>query len=85
MINRRSLLAALGSGTALALIGARSALADGKVVNFISWGGTTQAAQEEAWIGPFTEATGIKVAPAALGLRQAAGDGRGRQCHLGRG
>ncbi|MBJ2153036.1 ABC transporter substrate-binding protein [Paracoccus sp. IB05] len=63
MINRRSLLAALGSGTALALIGARSALADGKVVNFISWGGTTQAAQEEAWIGPFTEATGIKVAP----------------------
>ncbi|WP_060481230.1 polyamine ABC transporter substrate-binding protein [Pseudomonas sp. NBRC 111119] len=30
-------------------------------VNFVSWGGTTQDAQKEAWAVPFTKATGIKV------------------------
>ena len=30
-------------------------------VNFVSWGGTTQDAQKEAWAVPFTNATDIKV------------------------
>lgn len=30
-------------------------------VNFVSWGGTTQDAQKEAWAVPFTKATDIKV------------------------
>ncbi|WP_437881202.1 ABC transporter substrate-binding protein [Pseudomonas sp. LRF_L74] len=30
-------------------------------VNFVSWGGTTQDAQKEAWADPFTEASGITV------------------------
>lgn len=30
-------------------------------ITFVSWGGTTQEAQESAWAGPFTEATGIRV------------------------
>ncbi|MCE5988522.1 polyamine ABC transporter substrate-binding protein [Pseudomonas sp. LM20] len=30
-------------------------------LNFVSWGGTTQDAQKEAWAAPFTKATDIKV------------------------
>lgn len=30
-------------------------------ITFVSWGGTTQDAQENAWAEPFTEATGIRV------------------------
>ncbi|MDM3886487.1 polyamine ABC transporter substrate-binding protein [Pseudomonas sp. BCRC 81390] len=30
-------------------------------LNFVSWGGTTQDAQKEAWAVPFTKATSIKV------------------------
>jgi len=30
-------------------------------LNFVSWGGTTQDAQKEAWAVPFTKATDIKV------------------------
>lgn len=30
-------------------------------LNFVSWGGTTQDAQKEAWAVPFSKATGIKV------------------------
>lgn len=30
-------------------------------LNFVSWGGTTQDAQKEAWAVPFTKATNIKV------------------------
>ncbi|MBK4987924.1 polyamine ABC transporter substrate-binding protein [Pseudomonas sp. S36] len=33
-------------------------------VNFVSWGGTTQDAQKEAWAVPFTKATDIKVVQA---------------------
>ncbi|WNW10020.1 ABC transporter substrate-binding protein [Pseudomonas sp. DTU_2021_1001937_2_SI_NGA_ILE_001] len=30
-------------------------------VNFVSWGGSTQDAQKQAWANPFTKATGITV------------------------
>ena len=30
-------------------------------INFVSWGGSTQDAQTEAWALPFTGKTGIKV------------------------
>ena len=30
-------------------------------LNFVSWGGTTQDAQKDAWAVPFTKATDIKV------------------------
>lgn len=37
-----------------------SALAE-QSITFVSWGGTTQAAQERAWADSFTQDTGIKV------------------------
>lgn len=61
MLNRRQILAGLGAGTALSALGTRFSFADSGTVNFVSWGGTTQAAQEEAWIPPFTKETGIRV------------------------
>ncbi|WP_437881206.1 ABC transporter substrate-binding protein [Pseudomonas sp. LRF_L74] len=38
-----------------------AALAADETITFTSWGGTTQAAQTEAWAVPFTQATGITV------------------------
>ncbi len=61
MLNRRQILAGLGTGTALSALGIRLAFAGSGTVNFVSWGGTTQAAQEKAWIPRFTEETGIRV------------------------
>lgn len=36
-------------------------LSDTDSITFVSWGGTTQEAQEEYWAEPFTEETGITV------------------------
>src|SRR5699024_6722616 len=36
-------------------------LSDTDSITFVSWGGTTQEAQEKYWAEPFTEETGIKV------------------------
>jgi putative spermidine/putrescine transport system substrate-binding protein len=32
-----------------------------QALTFVSWGGSTQAAQEDTWIAPFTQETGIQV------------------------
>lgn len=61
MLTRRHILAGLGAGTAISTLGLRFASADTGVVNFVSWGGTTQSAQEKAWIPDFTKETGIRV------------------------
>lgn len=63
MFNRRQIMAGLGAGAVLSSLPARFALADGGTVNFISWGGTTQAAQEKAWIGDYTKANGLRIVP----------------------
>lgn len=63
MLNRRQILAGLGAGTALSTLGSRFAFANSGTVNFVSWGGTTQSAQEEAWIPLFSKETGIRVVP----------------------
>jgi putative spermidine/putrescine transport system substrate-binding protein len=41
----------------------RAPAADGPLV-FVSWGGTTQDAQKQAWAVPFTETTGINIVQA---------------------
>jgi len=43
------------------MTGAKSAFAGADQVNFISWGGTTQEAQDKSWCTPFSAQTGIKV------------------------
>ncbi|MEX6504059.1 ABC transporter substrate-binding protein [Pseudomonas zhanjiangensis] len=42
------------------LAGSHAARAE-QPLTFVSWGGSTQAAQENAWATPFTQATGIRV------------------------
>ncbi|MGA4449883.1 ABC transporter substrate-binding protein [Ectopseudomonas chengduensis] len=46
--------------TALMAITAGTATAADNL-SFVSWGGTTQEAQKQAWAAPFSEATGIRV------------------------
>lgn len=48
-------------GTALALGTVAPAALAGDSITFVSWGGTTQEAQKNAWAKPFTEETGIRV------------------------
>jgi putative spermidine/putrescine transport system substrate-binding protein len=61
MMNRRDALLVIGSGSVLGLVGVRHALAQAEQVNFVSWGGTTQDAQEKAWGIPFSADKGINV------------------------
>jgi putative spermidine/putrescine transport system substrate-binding protein len=61
MMNRRDALLAIGSSAVLGLTGVRLAFAQAGQVNFVSWGGTTQDAQEKAWGVPFGADTGINV------------------------
>ena len=51
--------------TALMAITAGTATAADNL-SFVSWGGTTQEAQKQAWAAPFSEATGIRVEPAVI-------------------
>jgi len=60
-MKRRTFLhysALLLAGSAM---GARSAFGQAKSLTFVSWGGSTQDAQNKAWAVPFTEKTGISV------------------------
>ena len=57
VLNKRvtaAIFAGLLSVTSQALMAAES-------VNFVSWGGSTQDAQKQAWADPFSKATGITV------------------------
>ena len=57
VLNKRAtavLFAGLLSVTSQALLAAES-------VNFVSWGGSTQDAQKQAWADPFSKASGITV------------------------
>lgn len=65
MVTRRQFT--IGMGTAMGaaalstrLVLPRPAAAEGQIA-FVSWGGTTQEAQEAAWAKPFTEQTGVAV------------------------
>lgn len=49
----------IGLGATL-LTGSLSVQAE-QTLTFVSWGGSTQAAQENAWAAPFTQETGIQV------------------------
>ena len=60
MVSRRQLLGALGSISALSLMGIKAARAAGDLV-FTSWGGTTQDAQKQAWATAFTSKNGMNV------------------------
>ena len=53
------ILLVIGLGATL-LAGSLSAQAE-QALTFVSWGGSTQAAQERAWAAPFTQETGIRV------------------------
>ena len=61
MIDRRNSLTGTGSGAVLALANPRLAFSSAGQVNFVSWGGTTQDAQEKAWGVPFSAESGIQV------------------------
>lgn len=65
MTTRRSykhaLLGAFGIPLALALGAAAPAARAADAITFVSWGGSTQEAQKNAWAEPFTEETGIRV------------------------
>lgn len=61
MIDRRKLLMGMGSGAILAMANPRLAFSSAGQVNFVSWGGTTQDAQEKAWGVPFSAESGIQV------------------------
>lgn len=56
-MNRKSLAKSLGAAL---LAGSLSVQAE-QALTFVSWGGTTQSAQEKAWAAPFTQETGIQV------------------------
>lgn len=56
-MSRKSWVIGLG---ATLLAGSLSARAE-QTLTFVSWGGSTQAAQESAWAAPFTQETGIQV------------------------
>jgi putative spermidine/putrescine transport system substrate-binding protein len=58
MLQRNPVTATLA---ALALVASASTAVAADSLNFVSWGGSTQDAQKQAWAEPFTEASGIRV------------------------
>ena len=56
---KHALLGAFGMTLALGVTAPATAAEE--AITFVSWGGTTQEAQKEAWAEPFTEKTGIRV------------------------
>lgn len=58
MLQRNPVTATLA---ALALVASASTAVAADSLNFVSWGGSTQDAQKQAWAKPFTEASGIRV------------------------
>src|SRR5690625_2833899 len=54
-------VAACGNNDDTSENGEGKGLEDTDSITFVSWGGTTQDAQEEYWGKPFTEETGVKV------------------------
>ena len=50
-----------GAASAAVLALAASTVHADETITFVSWGGTTQNAQQEAWAESFTEKTGIRV------------------------
>lgn len=58
MLQRNPVTATLA---ALALVVSAGSAVAAESLNFVSWGGTTQDAQKQAWAGPFSEASGIRV------------------------
>ena len=58
MLQRNPVTATLA---ALALVVSASTAVAADSLNFVSWGGSTQDAQKQAWAEPFTEASGIHV------------------------
>lgn len=58
MLHRARLITAI---TALSLILGASNVTAGESLNFVSWGGSTQDAQKQAWAEPFSKATNIQV------------------------
>src|SRR5690625_1339941 len=54
-------IAACGNNDDTSSNGENIGTSDTDSITFVSWGGTTQEAQEEYWGKPFTEETGIKV------------------------
>ncbi|UFH50749.1 ABC transporter substrate-binding protein [Pseudomonas sp. KNUC1026] len=59
MVFNKWAMSALAAG--VLAMGMGAAQAADQSLNFVSWGGTTQDAQKDAWATPFTKATGIKV------------------------
>jgi len=58
----RMLRRVLACGALLATaMAATPTMAAGTPITFVSWGGTTQKAQQEAWAKPFTSKTGVRV------------------------
>ncbi|WP_067564217.1 ABC transporter substrate-binding protein [Halofilum ochraceum] len=57
--HKHALLGAFGMTLALGTMAPAASAAD--AITFVSWGGTTQEAQKNAWAEPFTEETGIRV------------------------
>ena len=51
----------LAVGALIAACQFTSAQAEQQTLTFVSWGGSTQAAQEQAWAIPFERETGIRV------------------------
>ena len=58
MLQRNPVTATLA---ALALVVSASSAVAAESLNFVSWGGTTQDAQKQAWAEPFSAASGIRV------------------------
>lgn len=58
MLKRNKITATLA---ALALATSASTAFAAESLNFVSWGGSTQDAQKQAWAEPFSEASGIRV------------------------
>ena len=61
MLNRRNLLKAGAFMATTSMVPWSTARAADDKVTFVSWGGSTQEAQTEAWATPFTAATQIPV------------------------
>lgn len=60
IFDRRRFMTAM-AGLGMLPLSTRLSWAQGKQIVFVSWGGTTQDAQKEAWAVPFTEAHGAQV------------------------
>ena len=58
MVFRKQAIAACVAG--LLTIGGTACSAD-ETISFVSWGGSTQDAQRDAWAAPFSKASGVKV------------------------